>query len=173
MAFHVNAVGPDAGDWLAFAGALVGVVLTISGTLWLEDFRSKARDKRGTASFIKAVNDVSRKLQVAARARGQSPIEQFRAEQIRLEKELLRSFEFAQLAQLSVTGEDIDLWYESENFLVAIGEHREELEREIRLLSDAGDNENVLAVNLDKISQIEAAIRPSIIAVTRLPGIKP
>ena len=41
MALHLARPGPDAGDWLAFAGALTGVVLTISGTLWLEDYRAK------------------------------------------------------------------------------------------------------------------------------------
>lgn len=158
MAFHVARPGPDAGDWLAFAGALTGVVLTITGTLWLEDYRAKRGERDGIEIFRSAVNEIQTRLHEAARERGEQAIGAFRSDQIAREKALVRAFEKFIYARHYVPHRNIEAWQAAEELAARIGDEKSDLENESRLITDSGDNENVLGVNLSKMAQLKGRL---------------
>ena len=155
MAFHVTRPGPNAGDWLAFAGALTGVVLTITGTLWLEDYRAKKGERDGVEIYRNAVNEIRAKLSDASRERGSEDIAAFRKDQISREEGLARAFEKFVYARHYVPKRNIEAWQAAEELAIQIGHETSGLKNETRLITDAGDNENVLGVNLSKMAQLK------------------
>ncbi|MEZ5682290.1 MAG: hypothetical protein R3E14_13455 [Erythrobacter sp.] len=158
MALHVARPGPDAGDWLAFAGALTGVVLTISGTLWLEDYRAKKGERDGIEIYRNAVGEIQRKLDESARERGEEAIETFRQDQIQREQNLARSFEKFVYARHYVPRRNIEAWQAAEELAKRVADEKLGVEHEARLISDAGENENVLGVNLGKMAELRGRL---------------
>lgn len=158
MAFHVAVPGPDSGDWLAFAGALTGVVLTITGTLWLEDYRAKRGERDGIEIYRSAVQEIQKSLDAVARERGDEAIDGFRQDQIKRENQLARSFEKFVYARHYVPHRNIEAWHAAEELASRVSNEKAGLENEARLIADAGENENVLGVNLSKMGQLKSRL---------------
>ena len=66
MAFHIDRPGPSAGDWLLFAGAVVGVILTISGTLIIDNFRTEEEEKKRRKLLLTILSDIEEHLVAAS-----------------------------------------------------------------------------------------------------------
>lgn len=65
-----NAAGADAGDWLSFAGVVVGVAITILGTLSVDWFKRRAIEHRSIENMIIQL----RRWESAAQAMGDDPM---------------------------------------------------------------------------------------------------
>lgn len=160
MALHVNQPGPDSGDWLGFVGALVGVSLTILGAVWLEEYRAGKAEREGLSIYRASLTEIREALEDTARERGAEQIAIFRADQILREQALIRAFEKFVHARLYVPSGNIAARQAAEEFEIKLAAEKPDLEQEVRLISDAGDNENVLAVNLSKMDQLASRLTP-------------
>jgi hypothetical protein len=168
MALHVSKPGPDAGDWLSFSGAVVGVTFTILGTLWLEDYRAKRGEREGAKIVRTSVEEIRTKLAAAVRVRGDEAILEFRLEQINRENELIRSFEKYVYARHYVPKQNIEGWQASEDLATRIIKEKTIVENEVRLIDQSGDNENVVAVNLNKLYEVSSRLNPYLDALLKI-----
>lgn len=153
MALGVRAPSENVGDWLAFVGALVGVVATILGTVWLEHYRSSAQEMRQRRDLMASLSEMQLALTAVSKERGEDAIAQARAAKVLAEEGLLRAFDKFVFARHFVPRQDVNSWYAIEMLQAAIVREREMLEKELRDIKDAGDNEAVFAVNISKVSQ--------------------
>lgn len=168
MALHVDRPGPDAGDWLGFAGALVGVVFTIAGTLWLEHYRASSGAREDRNILLATLREINVKLIAAAANPGAGPIADERASRIATEESLLRSLNKFVYARHYVPKRNLEAWQSIEELNDAICRDRPLVEKEIRLLVDAGDNLAVLNVNIGIMDDILARVQPLLLSSLRL-----
>lgn len=150
----------DPGDWLAFTGALVGVVATIIGTLWLEHRRASTQERKQRRMILSVLNEIAAGLEAVSEPRGEADIKVARPARIEAEETLLRAFEKFDYARYQVPEDDVDSWQSIDALNEAILRHKSVLEREIDHLHAAGDNENVFGVNVNIMAEMEAGLRP-------------
>lgn len=134
----------DAGDWLAFAGALVGVVATILGTLWLEHYRSQATERKQRATVTSSLNEVVSALQSVRQPRADEAIGTARPARIAAEEVLLKASDKFTYARHYIPHDDIDCWQAIEALWNGILREKPIVERERDRLREAGENEAVL-----------------------------
>lgn len=158
MALHFDQPGPDAGDWLGFAGALVGVVFTIIGTLWLEHYRATANVRDDLLILQKTLKEIHDALNAAKKNRGVLPIGEERPKRIEAEERLLRSFNKFIYARHYVPKRNLEAWQVIEELNEAINRERSTVEKEIRTITDAGENEAVLGVNIAIMQEIDGRL---------------
>ena len=170
LAFHLNRPGPDAGDWLAFIGALVGVSVTILGTLWLEDYRASRQERENIEIYRSSLNEMSKFLNNAARERGEEDISSFRPSQIKREEKLSTALEKFMYARHYVPNKNIAAWQAAEELWSKIEAEKSMIDTEIGHITEAGNNEAVLQVNLSKMSQAQERLRPYIDGATSTLG---
>ena len=154
MALHVDRPGPDAGDWLGFAGALVGVVLTIVGALWLEGHKASAGARDDSALLLKVLGEITVALDRTQSARGDDAIALARPLRIADEEALLKSFDKFGHARQYAPKRNIAAWYAIEELNESICRERPMLEGEISTITNHGDNENVFEVNIAKMGEM-------------------
>ena len=154
MALHIDHPGPDAGDWLTFAGALVGVFFTISGTLWLEDYRASKGERDDKKLLMKALDEMHATLGQINEPRGDAPIAQAQPKWIEMEEALRNSFNKFVYARHYVPKRNIEAWRAIEELNDAITRERPEVEKELRHLREDGHHEGVLTVNVNKMNEV-------------------
>lgn len=154
MALHVDNPGPDAGDWLTFAGALIGVVFTITGTLWLEGYRASKGEREDKQLLMKALDEMRAALGQVNQPRGDAPIADAQRAWIAREQALRNSFNKFVYARHYVPKRNIEAWRAVEELNDAITRERPELEKELRHLNEDGHHEGVLTVSVNKMSEI-------------------
>ena len=160
MALGVRSPGDNVGDWLAFTGALVGVVATILGAIWLEHYRSSTQEIRQRRKLLDSLAEVNGALTAVSMERGEDPIEVARPARIEAEENLLKAFDKFVFARHFVPREDVDSWYAIEVLQAAISRERAMFEQEVQVIRDAGENENVFRVNISKVSEAAQRIEP-------------
>jgi predicted outer membrane lipoprotein/sarcosine oxidase delta subunit len=158
MALYVDRPGPDPGDWLGFAGALVGVVFTIVGTLWLEHYRTTANEREDRVILLATLDEIRNALTAVTAGRGNTPIADERASRIAAEAKLLKSFNKFFYARRYVPKRNIEAWHAIEELNEAICKERSIVEKEIGVITEAGENEAVLNVNISIMQQINGRI---------------
>ena len=168
MGLNVDRPGPDAGDWLGFAGALIGVVLTIIGTLWLERYKATAGDRESQEILLSSLREIETGLSRVAAPRGSEAIDIARAARIADEAGLLKSFNKFVYARHYVPKRNIEAWQAVEDLNEAICREKPTLEKEIAAISNAGDNENVLGVNINIMTQIHLNLIKFLMAAKRI-----
>ena len=168
MALHVDQPGPDAGDWLGFAGALFGVVFTIVGTLWLERYKATASDRENQKILLDTLDELKNGLARVCAPRGDDAIDVARARRIKDETALLKSLNKFIYARHYVPKRNIEAWQATEDLNETIWKERPILEKEVTLISNAGDNESVLAVNIDIMAQIYGRLSGPLTLATRV-----
>lgn len=168
MALQVDRSGPDAGDWLGFAGALVGVVFTIVGTLWLEHYRATASLREDRAILLATLDEIRAGLEAAKADRGGVPIGDERLERVKAEQALLRSFNKFMYARHYVPKRNIEAWQSIEELNSLICTDRPTLEKEIATITHVGDNEAVLGVNISIMSEIEGRIAGALASARKI-----
>jgi hypothetical protein len=118
----------------------------------------KKGERDGIEIYRNAVGEMQRKLDEAARERGEEAIATFRRDQIRREHDLARSFEKFVYARHYVPHRNIEAWQAAEELAKQVADEKSGVENEARLISDAGENENVLGVNLSKMAQVKGRL---------------
>lgn len=154
MALHIDRPGPDAGDWLAFAGALVGVAFTIAGTLWLESYRASKGEREDQQLVLKVLNEVRSALREVNQPRGDQPVAEAQAAWLAREKNLSKAFNKFIYARHYVPKRNIEAWRAIEELNEAMTPERQEVEKELRHLEQDGHHEGVLNVNVSKMGQV-------------------
>jgi hypothetical protein len=144
----------EAGDWLAFAGALVGVVATILGTLWLEHHRSRATERKQRATVTTSLNEISSALQSVQQPRGNEAIATARTARLAAEDVLLKAFDKFTYARHYIPTDDIDCWQAVEALYAAIVREKDVVERETKWLREAGDNEEVFLISIERMQGV-------------------
>lgn len=155
MALHVDQPGPDAGDWLAFAGALVGVVFTIVGTLWLEHYRATANAREDRLMLLRTLKEMQEALTAAAEPRGQAPIGEARASRIEGQQRLLKALSKFVFARHYVPKRNLEAWQAIEELNESIVRWRPKLENYLQSIEEAGDSEGMLADNIDSMREVQ------------------
>lgn len=167
MALQIEVPGADAGDWLAFTGALVGVVVTILGTLWLEHHRVTSGERQNRRIVADAVRGISAALGPACRARGDEPTAQARSDRIAAEEAMLKAFDKLMYARHYVPKRDIDCWHAVERLWSAVEYDRREVAIEKDNLVAIGDSEDALAANIEFMGRVAERLKPHLASVRR------
>lgn len=150
----------DAGDWLTFTGALVGVVATILGTLWLEHHRSAVLERKQRSIVVGTLKEIRSALAAASLPRGDDPIEVARPERVASERALSKVFDKFVYARHFIPNDDINCWQAIEALHEAMNEEKKLIDHEAQLLNDIGENEAVFLVNISKMQQIAERLSP-------------
>ena len=117
-----------------------------------------------------SLNEVERSLTSVSLARGEEPIELARPARIEAEEHLLEAFDKFVFARHFVPREDVDSWYAIEVLQAAISRERPMLEQEVQVIKDAGENENVFRVNINKVGDAAQRIELLLKAAKRKVG---
>lgn len=153
MALGVRSPSQNAGDWLAFSGALIGVVATILGTIWLERYRTASQEKRERRNLNDFLKVMEGKLMAIKGERGTAPIADARSAWVAAEEEVLKAFDKFNYARHFVPRQDVNSWHAIEALQASIVVDRPMLETEARVLREAGDSEAVFEINIDKVGR--------------------
>lgn len=159
LALYVVKPGPAAGDWLTFAGALVGVVLTVIATLIIEDLRKWSGTRRDLKVLSDTLGDVEQYIQQIKVPRGDLPLEDEVASRITIEAGLLKSLANFNFFRSYVPRQHVEAWDAVEKLSNQFERNRPTLETELGLLDD-DTTEGILVVNINKTTQIAQRLSP-------------
>lgn len=159
LALYVVKPGPDAGDWLTFAGALIGVVLTIGATVVIEDFRNWNKFRQDLDMLIATLNDIKKFIDDVMKPRGDRPLEDAILERAALEAGLLKSLDNFNFFRSHLPRRAIEAWNAADRLSYQLERERPTLEKELGLL-DENTTETVLAINISKTQQIADRLSP-------------
>lgn len=156
--------GPDAGDWLTASSAAFGVVVTILGAVWIEEYRSQSRENqklRRVQEALKELTNAARSAElgipawvndnVANRTRSQSLQDRLVA--------AMAKYRFVR-GQVEIT--DLQLWEALGNFDDVLAREGATVERERRILQENGQHQAVYEINRDGVSAAAGAIAEAI-----------
>lgn len=156
----------DAGDWLAFTGALVGVVVTILGTLMLERYRSGSEERKQRKILVTTLEEVSEALRLASLPRGNDPTGVARPERLASERRLLSMLTKLMYARNFIPHHDIGCWQALEDLYVAMGNERQLIADQVDALHQAGENEAMLMTNVQNMQGVAQRLRPFLTKAT-------
>ncbi len=167
MATKKTVPGADAGDWLSFAGALVGVVVTIAGALWLEHHKSTTQQRKERQILLRCLADLRSALNSASQPRGDNAILEERPARILAESELMKNFEKFRYAKRFVPNRNIDAWQKIESLDEEISECTPIVAHEKSLIIAHGDSEPVFLINIQRMLEIKNRLTPHIDVVIK------
>lgn len=159
LAIYVVKPGPDAGDWLTFAGALIGVVLTVGATVVIEDLRSWNRLRQELGVLIATLNDIKKYIDDVLKPRGDLPLDEEILERASVEAGLLKSLDNFNFFRGHLPQRAVDAWNAADRLSYQLERERKTLEQELSLL-DEHATEPVLAINISKTQQIAERLSP-------------
>lgn len=148
MALGVSVPTANAGDWLAFLGALVGVVVTIIGTLWLEHYRATSGEREDRKIVLSSLDEIRDRLLDARQPRGDDATAAARSRRMVFEKQLLNSINKFTYARHYIPKRNIAAWQAIEELFVVMQGEKPRIEVELDALRQAGDNEAILLENI-------------------------
>jgi hypothetical protein len=167
MALGFSEPVADAGDWLAFTGALVGVVVTILGTLMLEAYRAGSEERKQRKILLTTLDEFSEALRLASLPRGNDPTEVARPGRLASERQLLSMFTKFMYARNFIPHHDIGCWQALEDLYVAMGNERQLIADEVDALHQAGENEAVLLTNVQNMQGVAQRLQPHLTKATK------
>lgn len=172
LALYVVKPGPDAGDWLTFAGALIGVVLTVGATVVIEDLRSVNKFRQDLGVLIATLNDIKKYIDDVKKARGDRPLDEEVHERAALEAGLLKSLDNFIFFRGNLPRRAFEAWNAADRLSYQLDRERPTLEKELGLL-DENATELVLGINISKTQQIADRLSPLVdIAKQKIAEIK-
>lgn len=143
--------GANAGDWLAFAGALVGTAGAAGTALYVEERRRRLRRRDDLRLLREALDDVQRTTLALGQAPG--PFVGADAEKtfiLEALDELALGCELFREARAAAKIDDAALWRAIRRVEMAIDAHRASLEREAAVVGGFAPSDEILRISREK-----------------------
>ncbi|SMF70636.1 hypothetical protein [Allosphingosinicella indica] len=142
-------LGIPAGDWLAAAGGIIGVILTVIATLWIER-RKGAQIKK---PFRRAVVELSVALKRVIEPRiwadcGSEAVNEVIINQQVL-MQILQRYDFARSLYKTY---DLDVWDAVRALDMQIDASKPLLEKELHIMSTVSNHQSVFDINQENVS---------------------
>lgn len=155
------AVGADAGDWLGFAGAIVGVGGAAGTAIYVEERKRRQSRRDDIRLLAGALQDLDQALEAFAPDVDHGPDLYRQREAILSSLERLNfGCELFAHARAASKIDDVTLWRLVRRVEQVIGDHVAMLEREAGIIDDYGVTEGILKVFRQKTTAFSERLKP-------------